>query len=151
MIPEEDRGPAWLSDYGTIEADISRMEEFAKKLHDEVTKNYAPHLQYVNDDMTVQLPPVDTRFGELYSFLTTHHESLSSTNEIVHYYRDATGGFAVAASDISTEYSKTDAFSAARVNDVEVALDKTAAAKPTAPDGSTTSETPTNTDNPEVY
>jgi hypothetical protein len=37
MIPEEDRGPAWLRDYGytdfgDIEADLVAMEEFAKKL-----------------------------------------------------------------------------------------------------------------------
>jgi hypothetical protein len=114
-----------------------------------VTKNYAPHLAYVNDDMSVQLPPVDARFGELYSFLTVHRESLVGTNEIVHHYRDATGGFATAAAEVSAEYGKSDAFSSARVNDVEVALDKTAAAKPTGttgvPAGTST------TDNPEVY
>ncbi|MEV4758015.1 hypothetical protein AB0J86_23265 [Micromonospora sp. NPDC049559] len=149
MIPEEDRGPAWLRDYSAIEADISKMEEFAKQLRDEVTKNYAPHLEYVNEDMSVQLPPVDPRFGELYSFLTVHRESLAGTNEIVHHYRDATGGFATAADEVSKNYGNADAFSAARVKDVEVALDKTAAAKPTAP-VTTDPYAATDTDIPEV-
>jgi len=39
MIPEEDRGPAWLRDYGyadfgQIEADIQAMERFAATLAD---------------------------------------------------------------------------------------------------------------------
>jgi hypothetical protein len=119
-----------LRDYGTIEADISKMEQFADVLRTEVVKNYEPHLQYVNDDMTVQLPPVDSRFGELHSFLIAHRESMVNTNDVVHFYRDATGGFATAAAEVSANYSKTDAFSAARVKDVVTALDKTPAAPP---------------------
>ncbi|HEY0698611.1 MAG TPA: hypothetical protein VGD43_12475 [Micromonospora sp.] len=129
-IPEEDLPPRWLRDYGAIEADISRMEEFAAKLRAEVTQNYAPHLEYVNEDMTVQLPPVPAGFAELHSFLTAHRETMADTNEVVHHFRDATGGFATAAAEVSANYSNADAFSAARVRDVEQALDKTAAAKP---------------------
>jgi hypothetical protein len=76
-----------LRDYGTIEADISKMEQFADVLRTEVVKNYEPHLQYVNDDMTVQLPPVDSRFGELHSILIAHRESMVNTNDVVHFYR----------------------------------------------------------------
>ena len=135
MIPEHDRGPAWLRDYRAIEADISRMERFAASLRTEVVTNYNPHLAYLDDDMAVQLPAVDSRFGELHSFLSAHREVLASTNEIVHYYRDATGGFATAAGEISANYADADAYAAANVKEVAAALDRTAAARPTSAPG----------------
>ena len=135
-IPEEDLPPSWLRDYGGIEADVTKMEEFAAKLHAEVTQNYAPHLQYVYEDMTAEVPAPYSAFAELVAFLQTHHTSQQATTNLVHFFRDATGGFATAASEVSANYGQADAFVHARVKEVEAALDKTAAARPPEP-GST--------------
>ncbi len=121
-IPEEDLGPRWLRDYGNIEADIARMEEFAAKLAAEVRDNYATHLPYVSESMTVALPAVPAGFPELHGFLQTHNEAQVATHGNVYTYRDATGGFANAAGSISAKYRGSDAFAAARVSDVEKAL-----------------------------
>jgi hypothetical protein len=133
VIPEEDLPPSWLRDYGDIEADISRMEEFAKKLNNEVTNNYAPHLPYVFDDMLTELPSVYTDFPELHAFRETYRVTAQLTTNTVYNYRDATEGFATAAKTVSNQYQSSDAFSKARVTDVEAALNETAASAPAAP------------------
>jgi hypothetical protein len=132
MLPEEDLPPSWLRDYGQIEADVARMEEFAVKLRGEVEGNYAPHLDSVYADMLVELPTPPAQFGELSAFITAHVEISQSTADNTYYYRDATGGFATAAATVSERYRNSDAFSAARVSDVENALNGTAAAAPPA-------------------
>ena len=132
-LPEEDLPPSWLRDYGDIEADITRMEEFASKLENEVSQNYAPHLSYVYDDMLVELPRPYADFTELAGFLAAHTASAQNTADVVYFYRDATGGFATAAKTVSQQYRSADAFSAARVSDVETALNDTAAAAPPPP------------------
>jgi hypothetical protein len=136
-IPEDDLSPAWLRDYGIIAADVSGIAEFAAKLHAEVTQNYAPHLRYIYEDMAVEVPAPYDAFSELVAFLQTHHASQQATTNLVHFFRDATGGFATAASEISARYGEADAFAHARVTEVEAALDKTAAAKLPEPGGPT--------------
>jgi hypothetical protein len=135
-IPEEDRPPAWLRDYGDIEADISKMEEFAANLDSEVRENYAPHLSYLRDDVTVKIPEPAAEFPELVSFLQTHQAIQQDSTNVVFHYRDATGGFAQAAKEVSANYGQADAFAVARVNEVQSALDKTSAAR--APEPGTT-------------
>ena len=126
-LSNEDLPPAWLRDYTTIEADISRMEEFAAKLDAEVRDNFAPHLTPIFDDILTELPPAYTDFPELLGFLEHHAASAQDTAYTVYYYQDVTGGFAVAAGEVSRNYRGADAFAAARVDDVEAALNKTAA------------------------
>ena len=68
MIPEEDRGPAWLRDYGftdfgDIAADIHAMSEYAQKLVANVQDNYAPHLGSLSQAVATPLP--EARFDEL--------------------------------------------------------------------------------------
>ncbi|MBE1487001.1 hypothetical protein [Plantactinospora soyae] len=140
MIPEEDRGPAWLRDYGgSIEADIQRMEEFAKQLTAEVQKNYVPHMEEVQADMLPDLPgPVD--FPELFEFMTAHRTVQQDTSTRVWEVGDGTGGLATAAETVSKNYGQADAFSHARVRDVENALDQTTAAPP--PPAGTQTATP---------
>ncbi|WDZ86818.1 hypothetical protein [Micromonospora cathayae] len=143
MIPEEDLGPRWLRGYGDIEADIRQMREFANKLEAEVRKNYAPHLAYISDDMSVPLPAPCAAFGELVDFLRAHQDvQQRSTNEVYHL-ANYTGGLANAAGSISKQYEGADAFAQARVSDVERAL-RTAQANqpppapaPVVPDPST--------------
>ncbi|GAB2926590.1 hypothetical protein GCM10027280_12400 [Micromonospora polyrhachis] len=140
MIPEEDQGPRWLRGYGDIEADISRMDEFAANLRNDLIKNYIPHLQLISDDVSVELPPVDVQFQELLAFLVNHRESLVNTSDLVHFYQNETNRFAIAAKKISENYATSDAFSAAQVKDVEAALNLKGFRDP---DGPTT--TPTGT------
>ncbi|MFC6014943.1 hypothetical protein ACFP2T_01865 [Plantactinospora solaniradicis] len=130
MIPEEDRGPAWLRDYGgSIEADIQRMEEFAKQLTAEVQKNYVPHMEEVQSDMLPDLPgPVD--YPELFEFMKAHRTVQQDTSTRVWEVGDGTGGLATAAETVSKNYGQADAFSQARVRDVENALNQTNAAPP---------------------
>lgn len=132
-LPEEDLPPAWLRDYGAIEADISRMEEFAAKLDAEVRENYAPHLTYVYNDMGVQIPAPYADFTELASFLMTHHAAVTDTTDLVHFYQNATGDFATAATKVSAQYRESDAFAAARVSDVEAAFEGTSVVTPQGP------------------
>ena len=129
MIPEEDRGPAWLRDYGTtdlgqIEADIEAMEQFAAKLAANVKDSYAPHLSNVSGSMGVPLPNPPGEFFELASFLTVHREAQDVTHQNVYNYANGTQGFATAAADISKKYRGSDAFAHAQVTDVEKAFDK---------------------------
>lgn len=122
---DEDLGPAWLRDYGEITANITEMAEFAARLKAEVVEHYIPHLAQIDADMTVTLPDPCVEFRELVAFLQTHQVAQQATTDVVHYYRDATGGLALAAEEISKRYRNTDAFSAARVSVVEQALQKT--------------------------
>jgi hypothetical protein len=128
MIPEEDRGPAWLRDYGytnfgDIDADIAAMEEFAKKLQADVQDNYVPHLTGVTDAMMTELPPPAATFPELVAFMTDHQTAQDVTQTNVYNFANGTNRFATAAQQISQEYEGSDAFSRARVTDVQKAFD----------------------------
>jgi len=124
-LPDDD-GPRWLSDYGDIQADIDRMEQFAAKLAAEVRTNYATHLSQVIQAMSTTLVSHE-EFPELHSFMQAHKEAQDQTYANVYTYRDATGGFANAAGQISAEYRGADAFSAARVSDVNQAIQENVA------------------------
>jgi hypothetical protein len=127
MIPEEDRGPAWLRDYGytdfgAIEADIAAMEEFAKRLRADVETNYVPHLTSVTDRMLTELPPPAATFPELVGFLEEHVRVQDATHINVYNFANGTNTFATAAQEISREYDGSDAFAQARVGDVDNAF-----------------------------
>ena len=129
MIPDEDRGPAWLRDYGftdfgNIEADIAAMEQFAKKLAADVQNNYVPHLAGVTDAMLTQLPPAATTFPELIDFMTTHQQAQDVTQQNVFNFANGTNHFAEAARSIGEKYRGSDALAHARVSDVDKAFDK---------------------------
>lgn len=128
--PADDATPNWPGDYAQIEADIGQMEQFAAALRAEVIENYAPRFASVADDMGVDLPDPPDSFSELAEFVRTHRTSQLNTSDLVYFYQEATWGLATAASDISARYREVDAFSAARVTEVEAALDQTPAAKP---------------------
>lgn len=147
MIPEEDRGPTWLRDYGgSIEADIQRMEQFAQQLMAEVQQNYVPHMEEVQADMLPDLPqPVN--FPELYSFMDAHRTVQSDTSTRIWEIGDGTGGLATAAETVSKAYGQADAFSHARVSEVESALDETNAAPPPSPGTQSTASPEAGTEN----
>jgi hypothetical protein len=147
-LPEEDRGPVWLRNWEFIEADIQAMEDFAIKLRTEVETNYASHLTPIYDDMGTALPPPSGAFPELVDLLQTHHAATETTTHFVHDYANRSAGMAQAASDISSNYGKSDAFAQATVTDVNRALGTTGVAATnagapgdqpgTAPDGGVT-------------
>jgi hypothetical protein len=129
MIAEQDRGPAWLRDYGftdfgNIEADIAAMEQFATRLAADVQHNYVPHLAGVTDAMLTPLPPAATTFAELVDFLTTHQQAQDVTQQNVFNFANGTNHFAAAARSISQQYRGSDAFAHARVSDVDTAFDR---------------------------
>jgi hypothetical protein len=123
VIPEEDRGPAWLSDYGAIEADIQQMEDFAKALTSEVTDGYDPHASQVAQVMAYDLPTAFPRFLEMGDFLTQHNEVKNVTLANTLNFSTGTSQAAVAAQEISADYKSSDAFAYATVNDVKDAFD----------------------------
>ncbi|MCX4474386.1 hypothetical protein OOK41_29440 [Micromonospora sp. NBC_01655] len=134
MTPAEDRPAPWMSDYGGIEADIRQLRDFADRLQAEVERNYAPHLSYIADDMKAKIPNPADAFVELVQFLQAHNETQQATATMVWSVGGATGRLAAAAGRIATKYADSDAFSAARVSDVERALadpGTAAAARPT--------------------
>ncbi|PWU44906.1 hypothetical protein DLE60_04265 [Micromonospora globispora] len=122
MIPEENRPAGWLRGYGGIEADIRQMREFADRLQAEVERNYAPHLSYIADDMKAPIPHPADAFVELVQFLEAHRETQQATAEVVWGVAGATGHLAGAAGQVADRYAGSDAFSSARVTDVERAL-----------------------------
>jgi hypothetical protein len=122
MIPEEGRPAPWLSGYGGIEADIARLREFADRLEAEVEHTYAPHLPYIADDMQTRVPNPCDAFVELVHFLQAHHETQQAATDVVHAVGGHTGRLARAAGSVAERYRQTDAFTAARVTDVEAAL-----------------------------
>ena len=72
-------------------------------------------------------------FTELAAFLTTHHTAAQDTTDMVHFYQNATGGFATAAAKVSQQYRQSDAFASARVGDVEAAFRDTSVIDPKTP------------------
>jgi hypothetical protein len=135
MIPEEDRGPAWLRDYGftnfgDIAADIEAMEHFAQKLAADVVNSYVPHMETVSTAMAVKLPDPATTFPELVDFVQAHAAAQDATHSNVYGYANGTNHFASAAETISNEYRGTDARSHAKVKDVDRAFDKAISPQP---------------------
>jgi hypothetical protein len=127
MIPEEDRGPAWLRDYGftdfgDIAADINAMKHYAQKLAADVQDNYSPHLNGLSAKLATPLPVADPSFYELNSFIESHKAVQAKTESNVWAYADGTHVFASAAQEISHKYQGTDAFAHAKLVDVQKAL-----------------------------
>ena len=131
MLDPEDQGPSWLRDYGftdfgSIEADITAMEQFATKLKGDVAKNYDPHVAVVQPLMLTELPPPPAEFSEFCSFLIMHNDAQNVAQQNVFRFGRGTEQFADVAKDVSTDYKGSDAFSHAKVSDVDSAFKKVA-------------------------
>lgn len=127
MLSEEDRGPAWLQNYGftdfsQIEADVTAMEQFATQLRGDVTKNYETHVPVVQQLMLTRLPQPPAEFAELSSFLVVHNSAQNVSQQNVFLFADGTLQAADAAKKVSTDYRGSDAFSHAKVSDVDQAF-----------------------------
>lgn len=139
MLSEEDRGPAWMRDYGytdfsQIEADVTAMEQFATKLQGDVTKNYDTHAPVVQQLLLTLLPDPPGDFVELSSFLVVHNDAQNVSQQNVYHYSEGTSNFAQVAKAVSADYRGSDAFSHAKVADVNAAFN--AVARQDAQDGS---------------
>jgi hypothetical protein len=127
MIPEEDRGPSWLRDYGftdfgDIAADINAMAEYAQKLAADVEANYNPHYDGMAAAFQTELPPPNEGFYELMSFMESHSAARAATHDNVYAFGQGTTVFASAAQEISHDYRGSDAFAHATVKDVHDTL-----------------------------
>jgi hypothetical protein len=132
MLDPEDQGPSWLRDYGftdfgSIEADITAMEQFATKLQGDVSNNYETHRPTVQALMLTQLPPPPIEFSELYNFLVVHNDAQDVSQQNMFQFGPGTQQFAEAAKDIGGHYKHSDAFSHAKVSDVSSAFNTAAA------------------------
>jgi hypothetical protein len=111
---------------GRIEADIQRMEDFARLLASHVDADYRPGLDQIISSMTTRLPDVSAEFAELKAFNDRHHRVQLTTFVNTFNFRDGTHRMAGAAQWISNEYRDTDAFTHARLADVGRAFDQAA-------------------------
>jgi hypothetical protein len=131
MLDPDDQGPSWLKDYGftdfgSIEADITAMEQFATKLQGDVMNNYETHRPTVQTLMLTQLPSPPTEFSELCSFLIVHNDAQDVSQQNVFQFGPGTQQFAEVAKDIGGHYRHSDAFSHAKVSDVKSAFNAVA-------------------------
>jgi hypothetical protein len=137
MIPEDDRGPAWLRDYGYIDfgdiaADIDAMEEYATKLDATVRNSYGPHMTRMSEAMMTPLPVPNDGFAELSTFFQAHWSVQDATQENVYGFGNGTIALATAAQKVGRRYRGTDAFAHATVADITKVLDTPSAAPTTA-------------------
>jgi hypothetical protein len=140
MIPEEDRGPAWLRDYGftdfgDIAADINAMQEYAQKLAADVDENFTPHFTGMTAAMETPLPVADSNFYELSSFVEAHKAVRGLTQDNMYAFGHGTSVFAAAAQKVSHEYRGTDAFAHAKAADIHKVMG-TSVPTPTTDEGS---------------
>jgi len=128
------------TDFGAIEADVAAMEEFAAQLKLDIQNNFAPYAEAVSKAMTEPLP--ETTYYDLHLFLYSHDQAQIATQMNVAGYTDGTYQFASAASGISEQYRNSDAFSRARVSDVEAAFKNPEHFETSAETGSGTAAVP---------
>jgi hypothetical protein len=127
MLDPEDQGPSWLRDYGftdfgSIEANVAAMEQFASKLQGDVSKDYETHRPTAQALMLTQLPQPPIEFSELYNFLVVHNDAQDISQQNMFQFGPGTQQFAEAAKDIGGRYKHSDAFSHAKVSDVSSAF-----------------------------
>lgn len=136
-LPEEDKGPAWLRDWGSktgytrtdsstgyvdgqsLAVDINSLVAFADALQTEHEQDYRPHVREVFDGMSAQPAGPDERFVELNEVMVHHRDMLVQTSTALANHDKAIIAFVDAARAISEEYRGADALSAAKVDDVE--------------------------------
>jgi hypothetical protein len=104
-----------------IDADIAAMEDFAAGLIAEVEKNFAPNATRYSADLQIELSGGGS-FTELAQFFRAHSDVKARTYGNLDAFRGGTHRLASAAHTVSQEYRSSDAFSRAKVRDVEDAL-----------------------------
>jgi hypothetical protein len=110
------------TDFSQIEADVTAMEQFATKLQGDVSKNYDTHAPVVQQLLLTILPDPPADFVELSSFLVVHNDAQNISQKNVYNFSEGTTQFAQVAKDVSADYRGSDAFSHAKVADVDRAF-----------------------------
>ena len=155
-IPEEDLGPRWLRDYGSlydigggssaggdsgtgVKVDMPALKDFAAALRKNLQDDYRPHAHKVFDELAV---PAEGQlsFLELWQALEQHDQVKTAATDNVANQGNGAMIFASAAGKISEDYSDSDAYAAAKLNDVEKYLGTT----PDQPAATNPTTTPTN-------
>ncbi|GAA1588179.1 hypothetical protein [Actinoplanes couchii] len=113
-----------LSSINGIEADIAAMEEFAAGLKADLVDNYMPHADAAVESMFATIPS-GGGFYNFQMFLYAHQQAQDSTQQNVDSYVEGTYQFATSAETISAQYRGSDAFSKAKLSDVEAAFKTT--------------------------
>lgn len=139
-LPEEDKGPQWLRDWGektghteldtftgyvdpdALAVDIRSLVAFAKALQSEHENDFRPHVRTVFDEMAAAPQQPDARFIELTESMTHHRDMLVQTSTALANHDKAVVAFVKAAEAISQEYRGADALSSANVSDVDTQL-----------------------------
>ena len=133
-IPDEDLGPAWLRDYGSlhnignqsatgdggtgVRADLPAMQDFAAALEKNLYDDYEPHARKVLDDMSVR-PTSTLGFAELDAVLRQQQQVNFVASDNLANHGTGALRFARAIKEISQNYARSDAFAAASLNDVQ--------------------------------
>jgi hypothetical protein len=150
-IPDEDRGPSWLRDYGTlydiggtsgtggdsgtgVKVDMPAMKDFAAALRKNLQEDYSPHARKVFADLG-EPPEGQLNFLELWEVLEQHQKVQQVATDNVANHGNGAMVFASAAEKISEEYRNADAYAAARMADIHKYLGTTP--QPPATDPST--------------
>ncbi|MDI1459920.1 hypothetical protein QEZ54_02965 [Catellatospora sp. KI3] len=146
-LPEEDKGPAWLRDYGrgsgytktsaftgydegTLAIELADLKLFADVLEKEHMLDYRPHAKTVFEQMATVVQAPDKRFQELCAGMQGHRDMLVQAADALARHDEAVLNFITATREIVKQYGKTDALTAARTTDVNrvLASDPNAAA-----------------------
>ncbi|HZM74766.1 MAG TPA: hypothetical protein VFC19_03515 [Candidatus Limnocylindrales bacterium] len=139
-LPEEDKGPAWLRDWGSktgftgtdsfsgyvdgqsLAVDIDSLVAFANALQAEHEQDFRPHVREVFEGMAAEPAGPDARFIELNEVMLHHRDMLVQTSTALANHDTAIMAFCAAARAISEEYRGADAMAAAKVSDIEQTL-----------------------------
>ncbi len=151
-LPEEDRGPAWLRDWGrstgytesnpqtgwvdgsALQVDVQDLLAFATALQTEFEQDYLPHVDEVYRLMEKTPASPDERFVELTESMTHHREMLVRASDTLEQHKFAVVAFFEAARKIGNDYRGTDELTAARVGDVEATLGGTNTTRTVTPE-----------------
>ena len=98
-----------------IEADIAALEEFATRLADQVTRDYAPRAVTASESLLTRLPAADRGFTELGLFVNAHELAQDVTLQNVYNYANGTYRLADAVRDAGAAYRAADAAAQSRL------------------------------------
>ncbi|GHJ50287.1 hypothetical protein Cs7R123_76290 [Catellatospora sp. TT07R-123] len=138
-LPEEDKGPAWLRDYGRasgytkassftgydegkLAVELGDLKLFADVLEKEHMLDYRPHAQVVFEQMATVTQSPDKRFQELCAGMQGHRDMLVQAADALARHDEAVLNLVKATREIIKQYGKTDALTATRTSDVNRVL-----------------------------
>jgi hypothetical protein len=136
-IPEEDKGPAWLRNYGeksgnletnntwgyqaetdAFAVDLVGLKEFGSKLKVELDQDYAPHAKTVGTYMATEMQMLPAAFLELCNVVDTQAASLDVLRDHLTRHYQAVAAFSEFAIKMAETYGNADATASASVWDV---------------------------------